>query len=355
MIVLLAVSSPLAAQSQTLDLFFRIPWSLGIHLIKLINREEKKILYIEVTAAGKDFEAARESAFRMAVERSVGVIVSSESTAHNQQLTRDEIITYASGFVSDYKLVDQTQIGNQIWVKMQVWVSHSHLRDRLLSQSRQSGHVEGGRISAQIQSFQLSRQNGDRILNSVLNDYPQRAFDITLGHTQVLVNSARQMILQVPVSVAWSPHYIRSLKSAIQAINQRPDCARWAVFCSNLTQGIYIDDVVAFFEDAAAGHAFYQNMIISAPQLELTIFDVQGRPALKQFFTHPALSQGSSWPQLMVDFHPTVVPGYHQSRPTDRLRINTDVNLKLNLQVPLMNLDVKNLDKVEVKIVRKNI
>lgn len=352
---LLAITTPCLAQSQAIDTFLKIPWSLGIYLFKTLSKDEQKTYYIEVTASGSDLESARQSAFRIAVERAVGVIVASETVAQTQRLKRDEIVTYASGFVTDYKLVDQTQINNRIWVKMQVWIKESHLRDRLLSQSQQAGFVEGGKISAQIETLQHSRQNGDKVLDLVLRDYPQRAFDIQLAPTQVLINNSRQFILQVPVTVTWSKNYIRSLKAAVNAVNQRPDCAKWAVYCSNLALGVYIDDDVAFFEDNFVLQLFYQHMIISAPAMELTVYNTAGRPVLRQVFTHPAIAQGSSSPVLVVDFHPATVKGYYKSRPQDRIMINNDLSLTFNLQMILDNVDIKNLDKVEVKMVRRNL
>jgi len=76
-LMLTAVSPTTAATG--LELFLKVPWSLGIHLFKWMNKDDKKVLYVEVTAEGADLESARQSAFRMAVERAVGVIVSSET------------------------------------------------------------------------------------------------------------------------------------------------------------------------------------------------------------------------------------------------------------------------------------
>ena len=102
-----------ATAATGLELFLKVPWSLGIHLYQWMSRDQKKVLYVEVMAEGADLEAARQSAFRMAVERAVGVIVSSETEVRDQKIRRDDIITYASGFVSDYKLVDQAQRGGR--------------------------------------------------------------------------------------------------------------------------------------------------------------------------------------------------------------------------------------------------
>jgi len=337
--LMLTVASPVTAATG-LELFLKVPWSLGIHLYQWMNRDQKKVLYVEVMAEGADLEAARQSAFRMAVERAVGVIVSSETEVRDQKIRRDDIITYASGFVSDYKLVDQVQRGGRTWVKMQVWVSHSGLRDRLLNQSRGSGQIEGGRISEQIQSFQHSRQSGDRLLESVLADYPQRAFNIVMKPTQVVVDNDRRMFLIVPFDMTWNSNYVNSLKEAVKAINQRPDCNGWLSACNNLQGRIQVGDVTGYFDDQVAVLAMQRHMITSQPVLEATFFDAAGRAVGRDCWNLPELTQNDYAPRPFVDI------GAGQATVWNR---RVSAQLAVNLEA----LPVKNLDRVDVRAVRQ--
>jgi hypothetical protein len=337
--LIIAISAP-ALANPGLELFLKIPWSLGIHLFKWMNKDDKKVLYVEVTAEGADLEKARQSAFRMAVERAVGVIVSSETEVRDQRIRRDDIITYASGFVNDYKLVDQIQRGGRTLVKMQVWVSHSGLRDRLLNESRGSGQIEGGRISEQIQSFQHSRQSGDRLLESVLADFPQRAFDIVMKPTQVVVDNDRRMHLIVPFDITWNGHYVNSLKEAIKTINQRPDCGGWLSICNNLQGRIQVGDVTGYFDDQVAVLAMQRNMITSQPVLEATFFDASGRAVGRDCWNLPELTQNDYAPRPFVDIGGGQVTVWNR-RVSGHLAVNLEA------------LPVKNLDRVDVRAVRQ--
>lgn len=326
--------------NPALEAFLKVPWSLGIYLVQWTTKDTKKVLYVEVMAEGQNLESARQSAFRMAVERAVGVIVSSETEVRDQRLRRDEITTYASGFVHDYKLLDQTQVGSRTRVKMQVWVSHSHLRDRLLSQSRGEGQIEGGRISEQIQSFQHSRTSGDRLLTTVLTDYPQRAFEITLDATRVVVDSQRTVYLQVPFVISWSEHYIKSLQTAIKSINQRTDCGGWFDLCRGVESRITVAGVTGYFDDEVALTLMNQHMLTSQPMLELSLLDTQGTTVSRTCWALPELTQNQYHPRPFVDLG------------GGRVLINGRDAVRTDIFLPLADIPVDSLDRAEVRAVR---
>jgi hypothetical protein len=329
------------AQGNALDIFLKVPWSLGIHLYQWISKDQKKVMYVEVMTEGADLETARQSAFRMSVERAVGVIVSSETEVRDQRIRRDEIITYASGFVSDYKLVDQTQRNGRTWVKMQVWVSHSALRDRLLNESRGSGQIEGGRISEQIQSFKHSRESGDRLLESVLADYPQRAFDIAVEPTRVQVDSQRNAYLQISFRMNWNADYSRSLQQAIKAINQRTDCGGWFNICNNYETVITVGSTTSFFDDRVAFDLMHRHMLISRPTLEIRMLDNYDRTVTRE-----------CW-----DFHPLTQNQYTNTPLVDLGGNRVMVSLggrgvRGDIFLPLNGLPTKNLDRVDIRAIR---
>jgi hypothetical protein len=278
----------------------------------------------------------------MAVERAVGVIISSETEVQNQRLSRNEIITYASGFVHDYRVVDQSLRDGQTWVKMQIWVSHSSLRDRLLNESRGTGQVEGGRISQQIESFRHSRESGDRLLTTVLNDYPGRAFDIELDTTRVLVDNNRATFLQVPFVISWNSHYISSLHVAVKAINRRTDCGGWFSLCQNVESPISVGGVTAYFDDAVAYDLMHKHTLISRPVLEVTILDTSNRPVLRDCWNLPDLTQDQYAPRPFVD-----LGGY-------RVIIHPSRSVRSNIFVPLDRLPVSGMDRVEIRAIRQN-
>ena len=252
-------------------------WTMGIQLAQWVVKEQRRVFYVEVTAQGTDLQSAREQAFRMAVEQAVGAVISTDTRVELGRLQRDEIIVYSSGFVDSYELVDQRQVGAMTQVKMRVWVSHNRLANRLLSESRAAGRVEGGRISEQIASFQHERHTADRLLGSVLRDFPRRGFDVTVGVTRVIVDQQRQTWLQVPVTLAWNRHYIDSMAEAIGSINQRVNCRESGVFMQpracDARSRVVVASATAHFDDLNTWTAINREMVMSRPQILMRILD----------------------------------------------------------------------------------
>ncbi len=200
-----------------------VPSPLGVVLTVgqwLIFSDNKKIYYIEVAGRGRNATEARDNGFRLAVEQALGTLVSSETEAQNGRIVRDEIISYAAGYVDRFTIVSTGTVGNQTEVIMKVWVGRSALADRLLNRSEKSGEVDGARASVQLQTLNQERVTGDALLQQVLNDFPKRAFDIDLKPTDI-VRQNRSAIVEVNFKLSWNRDYLRSLWTALEATGQK--------------------------------------------------------------------------------------------------------------------------------------
>jgi len=338
----LIASTAALAQSQLIELLRPSPWTIGIVLGKWMVKDHKKIFYVEVTAQANNLESARESAFRMAVERAVGTVISSEKEVQNYQLQRNEIVTYASGYVDDYQLVQQQTVGNQTQVQMKVWVSHSAISNRLLNVSRDAGSVEGGRISEQIRSVQHERESADRLLSTVLADYPRRAFDIRLEPTRVIMTDQRQGELQIPFVVSWNSHYVNSIAEVITRINQKTDCNKWFRQCIGGSKIVVSSEAIGYFDDTVAYDLVHREMIISRPQIQISIRDKFGTVQFRQCYSAPELDYSN-----YTTWHYVELGGY-------RATINTGSSKRFTVSVDLAKLSTQSLDRVDIAIVRNS-
>jgi hypothetical protein len=181
---------------------------------------KEQVYYIEVAGKGRTAEEARTVAFRIAVEQAVGSIMSSETEVRNGRIVRDEIINYASGYVDRYEITNQVASAVGVRIAMRVWVRKSVLSNRLLNRSERSGEVDGSRASVQLATLNQERATGDRLVQTVLNDFPKRSFDIELKNTE-LKYGGRQGVLEVPFTVTWNRDYLKSLWTALDATSQR--------------------------------------------------------------------------------------------------------------------------------------
>ena len=338
----LILSTAALGQNQTIELLRPSPWTIGIALGKWMVKDQKKIFYVEVTAQADNLESARESAFRMAVERAVGAVISSETEVVNYQIQRKEIITYASGYVDDYQLVQQQTANNQTQVQMKVWVSHTAISSRLLNVSRDNGSVEGGRISEQIRSVQHERKSADRLLATVLADYPRRAFDIKLESTRVVITGQRQGELQIPFVVSWNSDYINSISEVVTRINQKNDCNKWFRQCKGTSMITVAGQGVGYFDDTMAYDLMHREMILSQPQIQILIRDQFGTVQFQQCYSVPELDYAN-----YASWHYVELGSY-------RVVVNTNSTKRFTIPVDLAKLPARSLDRVDVAVVRKS-
>lgn len=180
----------------------------------------QEVYYIEVAGDGDTPQQARMNGFRLAVEQAIGTLISSETEVQNGRVIRDEIISYAAGFVDRFEIVSEQATARGMRVIMRVWVKKSALSDRLLNRTAAQGQIDGARASVQLQTLNQERATGDAILQQVLNDFPRRAFDIELRPTEI-VRQNRSAMIEINFRMTWNRDYLRSLWTALDATSQR--------------------------------------------------------------------------------------------------------------------------------------
>ena len=334
----LLISSSVWAQSTIQQILTPSPWAIGIVVAQWLMKDQRKVFYVEVTAEGANPRDAQEQAMRMAVERAVGSVVSTAAESRNSRLVRDEIIVYAAGYVDDYRVVNQRSVGNRSQVQMQVWVGHNKLANRLLGESRAEGSIEGGRISAQIESFQRERQTGDQLLTQVLRDYPQRSFVITMQPTQVWVHTDRETYLTVPFRITWDNNYITSLREVMRSITHRNDCDSFWFECRAATV-VHIGRDKTGFDDEGAVKIMWNEMVASRPQLKLTLYDRNNQVKFQECFRLPELESIESLHAWVLNNGNAII-------------IDPDRRQTANITLPTKQLLMQTLDRAQVEVIR---
>lgn len=331
------------SSAQALDprVLIPSPVSIALTLGQWVTRDRIETYYLKVQASGRDEQDARDQAFRLAVNQAVGVLLLSETQVRDRELIRHEIINYSSGYVHDFRILDRKVTPEGVVIEIDVWVRRSHIADRLLNRSATAGTVEGGRISQQIRSIQHERAQGDRVLNAVLQDFPDRAFDIQLEPTQARLDESRRPSLQVSFWISWNRRYVDAMAEAVRAINQRRDCGGWFQQC-RYTATVQAGGAAAYFDDTNAFDLVHREMVISRPVALVTVRDTMGQVRHRACYSIRELdhSEYSPWRYVNVGGSSAV--------------INGDRRKKFDIYIGLENLPVQNLDRAEVAIVRAN-
>ena len=187
-----------------------------VRIVLNLGSGKQDYTQVDVVSESATVEQARLEGFRTAVNQAVGSVVATQTQTQNQRLVRDEIINYSSGFVDRFEILEQQTQGNRVQLKMRVWVAESRLAHRLLAQSYDSQQVPGGRIGAQVETLLEERQQGDRLIEAVMQDYPHRAFDVKVGKSRVKFDDYRRASVITDVTIRWDQRFTEAVRTTLR-------------------------------------------------------------------------------------------------------------------------------------------
>jgi hypothetical protein len=171
---------------------------------------------IRVIGTGSNREEAKNNGFVTAIEIAVGSVILTDKESVNSQLVRDDILKHSAGYVDDYKIINESTNFKGISLVMDVTIKSSKIAERVLNRGKSEGNIEGERLSTQYKSYSNSKATGDKLLNTVLNDYPTRAFNITQGKVDFKLDPSRNPIIEIPYTLKWNYKYLTALNEALR-------------------------------------------------------------------------------------------------------------------------------------------
>jgi hypothetical protein len=318
------------------------PLAIVIQVGKWIyNKEAKEPVYhVRVQSSGPTESDARNEAFRLAVDQAVGSLLLSESEIKNGNLTRHDLINYSSGYIHDFEYVHHYRDNTGVVIQVDVWVKKSQIAERLGVPGKDTNDLAGGKIAESFQSIDQQNRSGDAVVQAVLNDFPERAWNIQITAIEYLLEN-RKPILNVDFSVAWRPEFVNALMEAAQAVGQpdRPDYGgpglvfdlEPCVFCRNKS----------FRTDTSRGSVLVKNTYWSFPRVLVTVYDKMKRPILEECVYYAGLEGVGLYHNLFAT-------------TTYQFKLYTKKVLENSLRMYLSGRDINNMDSVELAVVRKS-
>ena len=244
---------------------------------------QEQVYYIEVAGEGGTADESKNNGFRLAVEQAIGNVISSETEANNGRIIRDEIINYSSGYVDRFVIVRQEASNIGVRTVMKIWVRRSVLSNRLLNRTEKSGEVDGPRGSAQLNTINRERSTGDRLLTTVLNDFPKRAFDVDLKTTDLKYRN-RQGVLEIQFRLSWNKDYLSSLWAALDATNQKTSRPRAIIVVTGPNPWVGHWRGTATYDDDIKLRLIAGYLIQTRPTVSITVRSAQNQALIRQCF-----------------------------------------------------------------------
>lgn len=320
------------------------PLSVIITVGGWISQGREEVFEIRVQARGENEVAAREEAFRVAVNQAVGSLMLSNTETQNGNVIRHEIINYASGYIHDFQIIGQRRVDNRVEMTLDIWVKKSGIADRIFGESRGTSKISGSQMHEQYQSLLHERQQGDRVLETVLQDYPRRAYSVkVLGHRQ-RIGSNRELELEIDTELSWDVNFLRALHEALGVTgNQNVQPHHHVTSVNYNTGGFFNSQIRVGFDDNYRSELLYRYFSGSNPHIMVKIKQ-SNDTALRICFSHNELTLTSYRPArrfVHSDERRTTIDGRLVTNP------------RLNFQIPARL--ARDLSGIEVEIVPQKV
>jgi hypothetical protein len=171
---------------------------------------------IVVTGVGTDPDKALQNAFSQAIEQTVGVMVDAESVVKNDQLIRDEVLTYSRGYVEKFDVVSKWEEGGLHHAKIRATVERGKLAEKLRGMKIAVQEVAGELASRQIEFDATNEEQAAEMFRKALTEF--------------------SMVKLTKVEIVGKPEITRTGGNARVAINVRisPDIEQWQKFAPSL-------------------------------------------------------------------------------------------------------------------------
>ncbi len=303
---------------------------------------------IQVSGEGRSFEEAKHNAFRNAIELSLGTIVSAESEAHNNKMSRDEVLVYSAGYVTNYKVLDKVTHGNKTILLMDVTVAESKLKDFLLSKPSNVNDFDHTHHQTQLNTYFHERHTGDDLIKVLFRHYPNSAFNLTQHPYQFKTDSTRGIILVVPYELRWNYGFISALNETLYHTQDseyrvfRPSIGKVIVEAKNPKDYVMGNQDVYYFNDLSRMNLIRNSLTgENEPRLLLTISNVHSK-ILINMCIFPRYLSGKQ-----RSFY-----GIGQSR---EVKIHGNEIERYDVRLELgrgKNIDIRDINKVSLSLVR---
>ena len=268
------------------------PLSIAVTAGQWLTKETRKVYYVQVEATADNLEAARQEAFRLAVDMAVGTFVLAENEIRNDEVVRKDFIKYSAGYVEDFNTKSETKVGNKTRVVLDVWVSESKISNRLMGLSQTRNSINGSKSVSIINNMVDNIDSGQKIFQAVLNDFPNRAFVLSIGNTNIKPYG-EGVLIEIPVHIEWNQNYIKALYESLEqtrdgkTANRDPVRREWASV-------IKYNDSIASYRDNSKLMALTGKMVGDGAMLKVVIKDVMNKPLYRECFEYRKMSGTSN-------------------------------------------------------------
>ncbi len=187
-----------------------------------------KFVKVVTEGTGLDHKEAKLNALRNAIEQALGIFVDAETLVRNDELIRDDVLTYAQGDVESSKIIRAWRQGEYFHAKVEALVKVDGLKERAAKSGLKTQEIPSQAILDQIGIDARSSDDARALLAKYLDKYGAHNFvrpeilDQKKSDWKVSETTPGQLDLQVHLALkpdmpAWQT-YSRSLTRILKRL-----------------------------------------------------------------------------------------------------------------------------------------
>jgi len=304
--------------------------------------------YIRVAGTGTNENAALQAAFVLAIEQQTGTLILSERESQNLKLLKNDIFAYSSGYVDDFKIVSTIKNDNSVTVIVDVVVSESKIKNRILGNSKSNKEFDGNKHGIQYTSYLNQRDKADKLMDQVFEKFPDRAFNVYHNSYTIELDSNRNAIVKIPFKFSWNHNFLIAVDEMLRNIEDVPNFY-------NDHNGYVIVIVKKPNELIGTQKRYRFNDMASIRKLNILIENNQPMIKIKMLSRNKtALHEGCISPKYFLNSRNG--DKFYNIRSNDTTLIgNTDISGIMNLTIPPnLNSMLNNITTIELSVVSEN-
>jgi len=206
---------------------------------------------VVVEGVGVSVEEARKDAIRNAVSKAVGDMVDAETLVENDELVKDQILTYSNGYVDSMEVLS-TKADEEGLVRLRIraYVRRTKLQAKLTEVIQTEADADGDSLFAELISRQDSIENAGKMFEKVFAEYRE---DLLLEAGTVMREDGRPEVEVDPGSGSVKVMVRLSVKDDAWEAWEKSACARLEKMCelrmpANMPANAMTDDLLVALE-----------------------------------------------------------------------------------------------------------
>ena len=190
---------------------------------------QSAVTEVVATGVGLDADKALKNALMNAVQQVVGAIVDAETLVKNEDIIKDQILTYSDGFVETFRKLDERKRDDGlIEVRISATVKRRQLIEKLKESKVSVARIDGGSLFGDIATQYQAEKSGAELLKNALDGLPVNLLSATVitNKPQILekTDSSVKARWFIEVKFDWNDYETKvlpRLKEALGAVAKR--------------------------------------------------------------------------------------------------------------------------------------